>query len=120
MSITDLFVDQDHQHYLDAAAAKSRTVGHDAAPGALDETFLAAVEVVRAFPATARLAWDVQNSLAQRVVDAVAELLPDPDEVDRLEQEVETAEKDYAKLDRQVAKLEKRLEKLGARPVGAK
>jgi hypothetical protein len=81
MSFTDLVVDQDHQHYLDAAAAKSRVVGVDAAPSALDPTLLAAVDVVRAFPATAHLAWDVQNSLAQRVVDALEGwLLDDPGE----------------------------------------
>ena len=111
MNLTDLFVDQDHQHYLDAAAAKSRSVGHDQVASALDDTFLAAADVVRGFPATAGLPWDVQNSLAGRVAEAVAELLADPDEVHQLELEVKESEQEISKLQQTVAKLEKQLAK---------
>ena len=93
MNLTDLFVDQDHQHYLDAA--RSRTVGHDAIASALDPTFLDAVDVVRAFPATAGLPEDVQNSLAQRVADVFRGQLDDiRADVESAKDDLEQAESD--------------------------
>ncbi len=88
MSLLDSVTAEDHRNYLDAAARRSRTVGADAVASALDPTFLDAVDVVRAFPATAGLSGDVQNSLAQRVADVFRERL---DEVHADLSETETA-----------------------------
>jgi hypothetical protein len=106
---------EDHRCYTDAAARRSRTVGYDAAPSALDPTFLDAVDAVRAFPATAHLSWDVQNSLAQQVLDALADwLVDDPDDEKSQSRALAEARQTIKVLEFRLAKAQKTAKSGGA------